>query len=217
MSFTFDRLIIAFLIILLCMQQCSSCRVINGLKGELEQCREDKPTVNAVQVTAIDTQYIRHTDTLTQTITKPYAVYRPSKTQVDSFIAFEPLPFDTAAFLQTYFGEAYYRDTTETQYGSIIIEDTLHQNRIAGRRVLTDFTIPTTTITQEKSVEAPKRNQVYFTLTATGSQNLPLEYLGAGFLLKTKTDAAWHLNSLLDAKGGVHVQFGRSWKISFKH
>lgn len=208
------QLIILFLCVLLCLQQCSSCTAIKGYQKQLDECKAGRPVINVPQVVAIDTQFVHHTDTVTHTKLQPYKVVVP---RVDSFVAFEPLPFDTAAFLQNYFSTAFYTDTTKTSYGRIVISDTLSQNRITGRSVITDLTIPTVTVTKEKTVEAPKRTQVYVTLLATGSEEAPLGALGGGFLLKTKKDALWHLTSQMDAQKRLYFSLGRSWKISFKH
>lgn len=208
------QLLIGFLLCLLCLQHCSSCTAINGLQKQVDECRAGRPVINVPQVTAIDTQFIHHTDTVTHTKLQPYKVIVP---RVDSFVAFEPLPFDTAAFLKNYFSTAFYADTTKSEYGSIVISDTLSQNRITGRSVITDLRLPTITVTKERTVEAPKRTQVYVTLLATGSEEAPLGALGGGFLLKTKKDALWHLTSQVDAQKRLYFSLGRSWKISFKH
>jgi hypothetical protein len=90
------------------------------------------------------------------------AIPDPSKVRVDSFTTIEhvvvyvPMNVDTAAILADYFSKIYYSDTTKTKYGNVIIKDTVTQNRIAARQVITDFKIPEVTITKTIS---PKRKQ----------------------------------------------------------
>ena len=104
------------------------------------------------------------------------------KVRVDSFIAYEkvyvPVKIDTAAILTDYYAKVFYRDTSKTKYGSVIIEDSVTQNRIAARRVLTDFKIPeiTKTIT-----EKPKRFSLGIQAGAGFTNNLkPSPYVGVG-------------------------------------
>jgi hypothetical protein len=65
-----------------------------------------------------------------------------------------PVNVDTAAILADYYARVYYSDTANTKYGNVIIQDTVTQNRIAARRVLTDFKFPEVT----KAI-TPKRKQ----------------------------------------------------------
>ena len=104
------------------------------------------------------------------------------KVRVDSFIAYEKVfiktKVDTAAILTDYYAKVFYRDTVKNDYGHVIIEDSVTQNRIAARRVLTDFKIPeiTKTIT-----EKPKRFGVGVQAGYGVFNNKLTPYVGVGF------------------------------------
>jgi hypothetical protein len=94
-----------------------------------------------------DTVYVYVKDSTTWY--KPEVVVVTKPARVDSFIAFEKIYVtDTVEVLNDYYSKVYYSDTTKTKYGNVVIQDTVTQNRIAARRVLTDFKIPEITITK---------------------------------------------------------------------
>ena len=109
--------------------------------------------------TRTDTVYVHTVDSTSWyrpqiTTIQGGAIQAPARVRVDSFTVFEkgeiryvPVPADTAAILADYFARVYYSDTTQTKYGTVIIQDTVTQNRIAARRVITDFKIPEITKT----------------------------------------------------------------------
>lgn len=118
---------------------------------------------------------------------------------------------DTAAILQDYFAKVYYQDSMRTQYGTIVVEDTISQNRIQARRWATNFKIPT--ITKTVTVAEKSRNQIYAGFSGLfGQLDLGAEI---NLTLKTKKDQQYEVGAGL---------FGRQWygrvgtkfKLSFK-
>lgn len=79
---------------------------------------------------------------------KPYAVH-------DSTIEFDVIPTDTAAILKRFFDIAYYADSGKSNRSSFLIQDTVTQNRIAGRSV--KITTYDTTIVKTVTLTQPKR------------------------------------------------------------
>jgi hypothetical protein len=150
-------------------------------------------TCNRCWVRPVDTK----TDTVYISVKDSTAWYRPSVTaiigaqiptintvvRVDSFIAYETVPvyvnanIDTLAILKDYFAKVYYSDTTKTKYGNVIIQDTVSQNRIGARRVLTDFKIPEIT----KTIY-PKSSRISIGVQAGYgfTNNKPSPYMGVG-------------------------------------
>lgn len=173
-------IIIALAILAISLFTCNGC-----LKAKLAECegKQLQPVTNTVIKT--DTFYQHSTDTFTKTELMPYAVIRY---RVDSFTAFEKVPVDTAAILQDFFSKAYYSQPYVTQYGKIIINDTVTQNRIAGRSVITDFTIPVITKTITNTIQAKKKVKGFLVASLTGSFEKPLQQIGGGFMLQFKND-----------------------------
>lgn len=118
---------------------------------------------------------------------------------------------DTGAILKDYFAKRYYKDSVESVYGRIWIEDTVSQNKIAARRVTANFRNPVVTNTVTKSEQ--KHLQLYADLLVQGSKSSPFSGFGGGFTLKTKQDKIYRLDALQDIKGDLLIQAGTSFLI----
>lgn len=115
-------------------------------------------------------------------------------------------PVDTAMILKDFFAEALYNDTLRVKYGLVIIRDTISQNRIAGRSIMTHFSFPEVTTTKTVT-EGPKR--MLFVGPDIGFG------IGASAAYKTKTDHLFGLGYMLTAHGGM-LDLSYKWKISIK-
>jgi hypothetical protein len=100
----------------------------------------------------------------------------------------------------------YYRDTARTNYGNIIIEDTV-LGVILARRVTTDFIIPMIThrVTDTVKVDRPSRVKGFLSLSLQGSKQEYIQSTGVGFMLQFKNsdaievDGFYNLRSVLPA------------------
>lgn len=121
---------------------------------------------------------------------------------------------DTQAILKDYYATYYYSDTAHVQYGDIIINDNIEQNKIASRKVFTDFKIPEVV----KTITTPekKRNQIYLGLNAFGSQDNYLYMAGLSALLKTKNDKIWEVGASYSIDNKIFYSLSTKFKISFK-
>ena len=169
----------------------------------LQMCNRPDPCPDQrVKSVKVDTGYIIEQFKSTwqkpvpDTIILPGRKPKPDTVYTDPLVIVEPV--DTTAILQDYFARVYYRDSLQTQYGTISVEDTISQNRIQARRWATNFTIPT--VTKTITLAQPQRNQVYagfsglFSPTAIGAE--------INLSLKTKRDQVY--------EGGFGV-FGTGW------
>ncbi len=142
--------------------------------------------------------------------------YVPVPGRVDSFVQYEMLAVDTAAILKDYYARIFYDDPVTTKYGVIHIKDTVSKNRIASRKVETDFTIPVVTKTETVTLHEPKRNQVYIGLNAQGTKESLLTAVGPSIMLKTKGDKVFEVGALLSKNNLLTYQAGIKFKIKFK-
>jgi hypothetical protein len=120
-------------------------------------------------------------------------------------------PVDTATILQDYFSKVFYRDSLQTQYGTITVEDTITENRIQARRWFTNFTIPT--ITKTVTLSTKPRSQLYAGFSGLfGQQNIGAEL---NFTLKTKKDQQYEIGAgLFGAQ--PYGRIGTKFKLSFR-
>lgn len=153
-----------------------------------------------------DTMYIPVPQKITNTIYKP--LYKTDTLEIT-----EVLPTDTAAILARFYQKVFYSDTQKVEYGTIIIGDTVYRNRIASRRLQTEFKLPNvnTTITVEK-----KRNVVYLGATLVGTPNSYLYAVGGDLSLKSKDDKIYTIGAFSTKGGDVYYQAGFKAPIRFR-
>lgn len=100
------------------------------------------------------------------------------ETRVDTVLAVQLYP--------DYMDVKFYSDTQRLARGTVIIQDTVTQNRIQRRRLQTFGT--DTTITKTVVLKPPRNMVGYFTTSLLGNNFNPLDGIGGGFALKTKND-----------------------------
>lgn len=138
-------------------------------------------------------------------VPKPEIIYRDNP----PIVVVEPV--DTAAILQDYFAKVFYRDSLQTNYGPVVIEDTISQNRIQARRWLTIFSIPT--VTKTVTVVTKPRNQLYAGFSGLfGQVNIGAEI---NITLKNKKDQQFEVGAGLFGTQW-YGRVGTKFKLSFK-
>lgn len=135
-----------------------------------------------------------------------------------------PTIIDTAALLKDYYSKVLYKDVLvlPDSLGTVAVTDTISQNRILGRTF--NASVKQRTIKETMIVKEPARNQIYYGLNGGFSKADVVSSVGAGLLLKTKTDKIYQLtlgvnNRIVDGTtGGLspYIGFGTYWKIKVK-
>jgi len=108
---------------------------------------------------------------------------------------------DTVRILQQFNEKAFYSDNQAVSGGSVLIEDTVHQNRIISRKLTTN--IPVTTITNTITLKE-NRNVVYFGVGAIGNQQSLS--VGGDLSLKTRNDNMYTAGAFISTNGGLQYQ-----------
>lgn len=154
----------------------------------------------AIFYTVTDTAYVPQLTKITNTIYKPYYI-------TDTLETFEVRidPADTLAILARFNERAFYSDKQLVAGGSITIEDSLYQNRITNRRLITD--LPTTTITNTVTLKE-NRNVIYAGVNAVGNATEPVFAVGAHLSLKTRNDNIYSIGAFSTKSGQVYYQAG---------
>jgi hypothetical protein len=188
-------LLAVFIILLFALYTCNRCNPVNI----------DEPKIDTVFVPVKDSSgWYKPTVKVIRTV---------QPVRVDSFVQFDKVfvEVDTAAILKDYYSKVFYSDTTKTKYGNVIIKDTVTENRISARQVITDFNIPVIT----KTVTQPKRTQVYIGMNVQGMPASPITAFGPSIMLKTKQDKVIELGALT---AGHYWMYHASikFKLSFK-
>lgn len=165
----------------------------------------------------VDTGYIIDSFKSTWQKPKPDTIILPGKMPKPEIIYQDGPPtfvmndVDTAAILQDYFAKVFYRDSLQTQYGTITVEDTISQNRIQARRWQTNFTIPT--ITKTITLAEKKRNQLYTGFSGLFGQTS----IGAeiNLSLKNKKDQVYEVGAGILGTS-PYMRIGTKFKFSLK-
>lgn len=182
-------LIVSLVVIILWLQNCSG----NG------GVSPTSPTT----ITEISIEY----DTIRETIPE----YIPKwKTRVEVKIDTFTQPIDTLSILADYYAKYYYKDTIKVDtIGYVIVVDTLTRNSIFSRNVVSNFTIPTTTITNTKYIN---NREFYMGLKVQGRTD-QLNYVGGELLLKTRKDKAYSVGVGLNQEFQPVISGGMFFKI----
>ena len=100
-------------------------------------------------------------------------------------------PTDTAAILKDYYATRFYKDTQILKRGTVIIRDTITENRILGRGLT--VTGVDTTITKTIVLKPPRNIVGYWTLSGLGNFKNPFGGAGVGFGLKLPSDKVYQI------------------------
>lgn len=186
--------VMAGLMLLFLIRSFNACNGMGRPTSDTISVRRDTVWVHEGRDTVYQPQIITVTDTRTNT------VYRPV-THTDTLWATEVLPTDTAAIIARFYQKAFYSDTQRVKYGKVIINDSVHQNRITYRNFVADLNVPevTNTITV-----AQKRNVVYLDFAGMGTISSPLYALGGGLTLKNKQDKLYSVGAMTTINGDVY-------------
>ena len=147
-------------------------------------------------------------------------VYRPGWVIKVTDTIEVPIPriVDTTAILKDYFAKIYYKDVIKLKdsLGTVIIKDTLTQNRILYRTL--EAQINQRTITKTVTVQTPPTNQVYAGFNVGFDKTSILTVTG-GLVLKTKADKMYQAGVGLTGVATTltpYIYGGMYWKIKLK-
>ena len=135
-----------------------------------------------------------------------------------------PVNVDTNAILKDYYSKVLYKDVLvlPDSLGTVAVTDTISQNKILGRTF--NASVKQRTIKETMIVKEPARMQVYYGLNGGFNKADVVSSIGAGLMLKTKTDKIYQFtlgvnNRVVDGTtGGLspYIGFGTYWKIKVK-
>lgn len=164
-------------------------------------------TLPGIIQVVIDTHYVP----------KPYKVVdKVVETKVVKFDHFKtdtvythPDPHGIKRFM---LDSAFYSDTVNIDHGTAIINDTITENRIAGRGIKSTIQIPI--IKETVTIFQPPRNIVYLGFSGTGSKQNFFYSIGTDLSLKTRNDRIYSAGVNLTRDNQVLYEGG--FKIPLK-
>jgi hypothetical protein len=204
MKFTLTLKDILFLIavIVLCLFLFRCTKACERNPGHINSDTLSHKIDTVFYYTVTDTVYVPKIIAVNNTVYKTKWIH-------DTLQSFEVRidPADTAAILKRYYQKAVYSDTQKLNYGTVIINDTVTQNRIVARGLKTNIAVPT--IKETTVLRTPERTQIW--IGANAMTDLGKVYTGAELMMKTKGNIAYSGGVMIgqDGKplytGGVKV------------
>ena len=201
------------LIIIVIFQQCGGNK-----KGTGEIVKVDGKKYELIKH-EIDTVEVVKTKVVTK---KGEDIYHETIVEKEVII---PAVIDTAALLKDYYSKVLYKDTLilPDSLGTVDVTDTISQNKIFGRTF--NANVKQRTIKETLIVKELPKTQVYYGFTGGFNKVDVVANLGAGVLIKSKSDKIYQLGIGVankvgtDGTNGVLTPFiggGVFWKIKFK-
>ncbi len=163
-------IIVVLLIIIFFLRECQGNQV-------------NSPLTEGETIVKIETKY----DTIVNTIETYVPQYRTevkwrTKTIHDTIEVHDTIPIDTLSILEDYFKAYAYTDTLKKDSVTVIINDTISQNKILARGLKYTLVYPTTTISKESAVN---KRELYIGV-GLGIAAGQFDNIGTEFILKTK-------------------------------
>jgi len=144
-----------------------------------------------------DTNYIPVVKKVIIPVISHDTLYRPS---------LPPEPINNDRVVLDYYTVKTTSDTIKNEYGNIIINDTVTENRIYRRGVKTNLDIPT--VVKTYTIEARQRTVLLFGVGMIGNETSPLYGTEATFDLKTKSDKIYEIGAILLRGGDLYYSAG---------
>ena len=204
---------IALLVAIVVFQQCGGNK-----KGTGEIVKVDGKKYELIKH-EIDTVEVVKTKVVTK---KGEDIYHETIVEKEVII---PAVIDTAALLKDYYSKVLYKDVLvlPDSLGTVDVTDTISQNKIWGRTF--NANVKQRIIKETTIVKELPKTQVYYGFTGGFNKVDVVANLGAGVLIKSKSDKIYQLGIGVankvgtDGTNGVLTPFiggGVFWKIKFK-
>ena len=154
------------------------------------------------------TETIIKTEIKWDTINKTTPVYIPKwKTRTEIDIDTFTVPIDTIAILKDYYAIYAYSDTISTDSVTIVMNDSITQNKIKSRIIDYKIIYPTITITKETVIN---KSQLYYGLGIKTGANISI---GPELLYKTKNNQAFGFGLGINQNLQPSLSIRMYWKI----
>ena len=178
----------------------------------LRECRGNRSPIptEPVKVVKVETKY--------DTIVKEVKSYVPQyvekiewKTKIvhDTVEIHDTIPVDTLSIVKDYFSARIYNDTLKEDSVTLIINDTIFQNRIKSRNVKYSLVSPTTIIQTEREVN---KRELYLGF-GIGGDRQQLSFVGSELLLRNKKERIYGVGLGINQNFEPILTFKMSWKI----
>jgi predicted small secreted protein len=193
-------IIVVLIIIIILQQQCSGPST--GLNLFNKNLKQPTPIEGTV-ITKIETKW--------DTIKIDSLVYIPKwRTHIITKYDTIPTNIDTLSILKDYYTKYFYTDTLDLDtLGNIVINDTISQNLITSRKIISNIYIPTTTIERDSLIS---KHEFYYGFGLAGNQT-QFSYIGGELLWRSKQKKVIGAGLGINQNLQPIISFRMMWKI----
>lgn len=173
----------------------------------------NSPQIKADTVTLHDTAWQVHDSLIVKKLKIKQIIHDTLPAEYIADTNYPKLKAQYDALVIAYLVKNLYTDTVKIDtLGYVAVTDTVHKNKIHGRSYKYNYKIPTITVTNTITKQAPPKGALFIGGGVTGNPN-EVKSLFGGFLYKSKKDKVFGLNVGLTGNSKIVYGVQSYWKI----
>jgi len=171
------------------------------------------PQIKADTVTLHDTTWQTHDSLIIKKLIIKNTIHDTLPPEYIADTNYPKLKAQYDALVIAYLAKNIYADTVKLDtLGYVAVADTVHKNELLGRSYKYNYKIPTITVTNTITKQAPPKGALFMGGGVTGNK-IGLDVLHGGLLYKSKQDKLFGLNIGINGNSQVVYGFQSYWKI----
>jgi len=171
------------------------------------------PQIKADTVTLHDTTWQTHDSLIIKKLVIKNTIHDTLPPEYIADTNYPKLKAQYDALVVSYLAKNIYADTVKLDtLGYVAVADTVHKNELLGRSYKYNYKIPTITVTNTITKQAPAKGALFMGGGITGNPN-EVKSLFGGFLYKSKKDKVFGLNVGLTGNSKIVYGVQSYWKI----
>ena len=171
------------------------------------------PQIKADTVTLHDTTWQTHDSLIIKKLVIKNTIHDTLPPEYIADTNYPKLKAQYDALVVSYLAKNIYADTVKLDtLGYVAVADTVHKNELLGRSYKYNYKIPTITVTNTITKQAPAKGALFMGGGVTGNKS-GLDLLNGGLLYKSKQDKLFGLNIGINGNSQVVYGVQSYWKI----
>ena len=171
------------------------------------------PNIKADTVTLHDTAWTVHDSLIVKKLKIKQIIHDTLPAEYIADTNYPKLKAQYDALVIAYLAKTLYTDTLKIDtLGYVAVSDTVHKNEIQGRSYKYNYKIPTITVTNTITKQAPPKGALFIGGGVTGNKN-GLDVLQGGLLYKSKHNKVLGLNIGINGNNQVVYGVQSYWKL----
>lgn len=173
----------------------------------------NNPNIKADTVTLHDTAWQVHDSLIVKKLKIKQIIHDTLPAEYIADTNYPKLKAQYDALVIAYLAKTLYTDTLKIDtLGYVAVSDTVYKNELQNRSYKYNYKIPTITVTNTITKQAPPKGALFIGGGVTGNKN-GLDVLQGGFLYKSKHDKVLGLHVGINGNNQVVYGIQSYWKI----